>query len=270
MNLSHAEILKVARDAGIPPTEAKRIANQWCGQVAPPSMYLSMAWNSLFIDTADDRSAQSFRRHSDLLRLGQAKAYRNPGNRVTDFTNWVFGLCFPGRRKRVIALKMGKNAEEHLLKQHRARQLLRLPEPQPQDRHWELIFRDPLTTVEPFRISSLTVNGSPMYGVPDIVYRNRKTGEIKIVEIKATHAEVPPDGWPNLRAQLWCYSQIDQWADAPKISLVGQIWSPRATELRRTLVWNKADISFNRPCRELFDCYVGNTRQCGQVANHRH
>ena len=119
-----------------------------------------------------------------------------------------------------------------------------------------MIFRDPLTDVESFRISTLKVNGKALYGVPDIVYRNAKTGEIMIVEIKASNAEVPLDGWPNLRTQLWCYAQIDQWADAPKITLVGQVWKPGATTLRKTLIWDNASRSFQEGCRNLFDAYA--------------
>ena len=102
----------------------------------------------------------------------------------------------------------------------------------------------------------LQVDGRAMYGVPDIVYRNRKTGEIMIVEIKASNAEVPKDGWPNLWAQLWRYAQIDQWREASKITLVAQVWAPSATALRKTLIWGNDSEGFQEGCRNLFDAYI--------------
>lgn len=32
---------------------------------------------------------------------------------------------------------------------------------------------------------------------------------LTIIERKSSHAEIPLDGWPDLRAQLWCCAQID-------------------------------------------------------------
>jgi hypothetical protein len=49
-----------------------------------------------------------------------------------------------------------------------------------------------------------------MFGKPDLVFREKRSGRILIVEIKATEADIYADGWPNLRAQLWAYSKIDQ------------------------------------------------------------
>ncbi len=51
-------------------------------------------------------------------------------------------------------------------------------------------------------------------GRPDLVFKHKKTGEVLIVEIKVTDAEIPDGGWPNLRAQLWAYSLADAFATA--------------------------------------------------------
>ena len=254
MKLSRSELLKNYQKFGISRADALRIADNWFGSPAPSPLKEKMSWTSLFVDT-DDRDACQFRDINTLLILGQTKPRQKLGNRVTDFSGWVFDLCFPARRRRTAALEMGKKTERKLLERHRARYFLRLPEPSPQSREWELIFRDPLTDVDPFRISSLKVNGRAMYGVPDIVYKNKNTGEIMIVEIKATDANLPQDGWPNLRTQLWCYAKIDRWADAPKIRLVGQVWSPGGTTLRRTFNWCSDSEKFNQECTRLFECY---------------
>ena len=254
--LSRSEIMKQACELGISPSEAARIANDWLGAPPPSRLNAQMAWNSLFIDTTSE-DAEIFRSGKFLSQQARFRSNRKRGNRVTDFSGWVFDLCFPRRRRSTFALKMGKETEERLLQRHRARRLLRLPEPTPQSRDWEILFRDPLTEVNPFRISALTVGGRALYGVPDIVYRNKKSGEIMIVEIKASSAEVPADGWPNLRAQLWCYGLIDDWRDAPKITLVAQVWAPKATSLRKTLIWDNASMQFQEENRELFNRYLG-------------
>jgi len=254
LHFSYDSIVEKARSMGLSAHEARRIANKWHGQPLPPSMFGTMSWHSLFIET-NDPGAQEFRTRRQLLAIARRRQPLDPGNRVTDFSSWVFRCCFPNWRSNRASLQMGKEAEERLLSTSRARHLLRLPEPSPQDKHWELLFRDPLSRETTFEISLLTVQGRPMFGVPDIVYRNRKTGEIRIVEIKASHKDIPANGWPNLRAQLWCYAHIDQWVDAPEVTLVGQVWSPSATELRRTLIWKKSDPIFDGECRDLFECY---------------
>jgi hypothetical protein len=255
MTLSHCEILRKASELGISRSEAARIASNWFGAPPPSKLHEQMAWQSLFINTGTEE-AGIFRSEQFLLQQAKLRRIKKRGNRVTDFSGWVFDLCFPRCRRNALALKMGKETEECLLQRHRARRPLRLPELTPQTRDWKIVFRDPLTDVEPFRISALKVDGRALYGVPDIVYRNRKTGEIMIVEIKASEAEVPADGWPNLRAQLWCYAQIDDWRDASKITLVSQVWKPGATTPRKTLIWDNVSRSFQEGCRNMFDAYA--------------
>ena len=254
MNLSRSELLKNYDKFGISRAEAVRIADKWLGTPAPSPLREKMAWSSLFVNT-DDQKASEFRDIFSLLINASIRPRHKLGNRVTDFSGWVFDLCFPVRRHNIASLEMGRATERKLLERHRARYFLRLPEPKPQSKDWELVFRDPLTEVSPFRISSLQVNGRAMYGVPDIVYRNAKTGEVMIVEIKATDANLPQDGWPNLRAQLWCYAQIDDWRNAPKITLIGQVWSPGGSTLRRTFNWLSDSEKLDNECSRLFDRY---------------
>jgi len=108
-------------------------------------------------------------------------------------------------------------------------------------------------------ISSLTIDGKPLRGVPDLVFRERRTNRILIVELKVSEAQLWADGWPNLRAQLWAYSRIDRWANAPEILLAGEVWAPRRPEplRRRTWLWNTADETLQTENRELFEAYGG-------------
>ena len=62
-----------------------------------------------------------------------------------------------------------------------------------------------------FPIPALAINGEPTRGRPDVVIRHRPSNVLTIIERKSTHAEIPLDGWPDLRAQLWCYAQFAQY-----------------------------------------------------------
>lgn len=172
------------------------------------------------------------------------------GNRVTDFTKWLMSLYLtqnPSSHSR----KMGKKVEGNVA---RMAEPLFLPD-------WELLFRDPLSSKpEPLRISSLQVNGRPIWGVPDVVYHNKKTGEIIIVERKASNAKIPEGGWPNLRAQLWAYAHADRWIKSiEKITLVGEIWNLSSVRLNRRAVlrWNILNKDFYEENAKLFQLYGG-------------
>ncbi len=150
------------------------------------------------------------RRLQSLARSELISGGHELGNRVTDFTKWLMSLYLkkaPSSYNR----EMGKKIERNVA---RAAKPLNLPD-------WELLFRDPLVKrAESLQISSLQVDGRPIWGVPDVVYHNKRTGEIIIVERKATNAKIPGNGWPNLRAQLWAYAHADRWINSiDKITL---------------------------------------------------
>ena len=62
-----------------------------------------------------------------------------------------------------------------------------------------------------FPIPTLAINREPTRGRPDVVIRHRTSNVLTIIERKSTHAEIPLDGWPDLRAQLRCYAQFAQY-----------------------------------------------------------
>lgn len=179
------------------------------------------------------------------------------GNRVSDFTNWIYSL-YRSRPVSSLALANGKRVERQV-----AAQLGDIP----QSTDWELIYVDPLSQVPiPCRISALEVGGQPLWGAPDLVFRHRRTGEITIVERKASNRDIPSDGWPNLRAQLWAYGHIDHWADAPTINLVGEVWGFNSTRvfLRKVIRWDFDDSTFYNQNKQLFSIYAARP-DCGSL-----
>ena len=91
------------------------------------------------------------------------------------------------------------------------------------------------------------------------MFKHKDTGEIVIIERKSTTREIPSDGWPDLRAQLWTYGHIDEFVDAKKISLVGEVWwvNMGIPLIKRTLRWDRKDAVFNIQNRELFKLFGG-------------
>jgi len=127
-----------------------------------------------------------------------------------------------------------------------------------------------------FRASRLLVHGQPLRCRPDVVLKHEHTNDIVVVEIKVTGVplpKIPPQGWQNLRAQLWCYAWIDEWISAKNVLLVGQFW-PRPqfragapfTFLPIYPRWRRQNRDFERECSELFRLYGGTIADVGKVA----
>lgn len=189
-----------------------------------------------------------------LILRGTALRPKSIGTRVTDFTKWVFSLYQGSPDQK--ALDEGKQIE---------RSIAKLARP-PGHPDWELVYRDPLNGKPPaLAISGLTVNGKSLWGAPDLVYRHKLSGEVVIVERKSSNRVIPSDGWPNLRAQLWAYGYIDQWRDAPKITLVGEVWGFNDTHISRRAIirWPAHHEPFRKDNAELFELYRGTHPQLG-------
>ena len=113
------------------------------------------------------------------------------------------------------------------------------------DNDWELEFEDISSHKKKnFKISNLRLNGKELYGRPDVVYRNNKTNDRIIVEIKNPNnfTIIPEGGWYNLQCQLWCYSMIDDFKESPNIFLYGDI---RKTKTLPN--WNGTKIIISEP-----------------------
>lgn len=186
--------------------------------------------------------------------LQRASAYVAPPpaiHTVSAYCRWVH-LLYSRRIGSRSAMDYGKFVERSVAKLARFRV----------DSDWVELYHDPLD-VKPTgqRISALTLNGAPLWGAPDYVLRHKRTGEVVIIERKASECVIPLDGWPDLRAQLWCYAQIDQWRDAPVIRLVAEVWRYDANGLTLrsseggVLRWMKGDPAFDAPNAQLFALY---------------
>jgi len=196
-------------------------------------------------------------RHGDVLPPAASRTLA-----VTDFTSWVMDHYAPTGN--VPAMLLGTEEEVRVAaeKRRRARAMREVKRAvsKAADGDWVLYLDGVRSHMnEGLPISSLTIDGKPLRGVPDLVFRERRTNRILIVELKVSEAQLWADGWPNLRAQLWAYSRIDRWANAPEILLAGEVWAPRRPEplRRRTWLWNTADETLQTENRELFEAYGG-------------
>lgn len=79
-------------------------------------------------------------------------------------------------------------------------------------------------TVPFFELEGLQVRGQPLRASPDLVFRNQITGQVLVVEIKLSRQSLPSNLWPNIWAQLWCYSQKSIAKNAPKVTVTGEVW----------------------------------------------
>lgn len=124
-----------------------------------------------------------------------------------------------------------------------------------------------------FELTHLPVDGKPLRASPDLMYRNDENSEVVIVEIKFTRMAIPKNLWPNVWAQLWCYSQIEAIAIARNITVVGEIWGEmysrgygrgrnrvdgsRLICLRSSVKRDPRAERFDRFFRQLFEIYSG-------------
>lgn len=177
-----------------------------------------------------------------------------PRKNVSTFTDWIFNLQHISNARSQSAGKVGE-----LLVQNAK---LKYPKPRIEPAKWVPLFIDDLTGKRRGeKISSLTLNGAPMVGKPDYVFLNRQERIAIVVEIKTSNAnlDLEPDGWPNLRAQLWAYAHLDIVVEvADKVILIGEIWGKNVdgdVALRRTYRWDFPNELFESPNRQLFEYY---------------
>jgi len=114
-----------------------------------------------------------------------------------------------------------------------------------------------------YKASSLVVNGKPLHCSPDLVLRHKTKNQKIIIERKTTvnsNPIVPAKGWPNVQAQLWCYSWIDSMLDVEEVFLVNQIWANHWGKYYLSgyhPMWKKGDKDFNNKCLNWFRLYGG-------------
>ncbi|MDP1886862.1 hypothetical protein [Polaromonas sp.] len=229
----------------------------------------ALRWEALLGQVENEGAAYRIT-HETLMRLisrkketaarvsNKPKSIEMPTPTVSSFGDWILRHYSPDRSPE--ALISGITGERAVV-DHRARiRQTKREVPRWENDGWKLI-HDGVRGVfdKPYPIPSLTINGQQMMGVPDLVFREKHTGRILIVELKVSSADLPVDGWPNLRAQLWAYSRIALWRTAPEILLAGEVWSHKfSTPTRRqTYFWRENEPSLQIECAELFKAYGG-------------
>ena len=115
-----------------------------------------------------------------------------------------------------------------------------------------------------YKASGLLINNKPLNCSPDLILRHKKKNQAVIIERKTTFVPsslIPSSGWPNVQAQLWCYSWIDYLSDVEEVILVGQLWhhmrGEAFTMYDNHTMWKRDDKEFNERCSNWFKLYGG-------------
>lgn len=124
-------------------------------------------------------------------------------------------------------------------------------------------------TIPYFDLEELCVSGQPLRASPDLVFCNSRTGHVLVVEIKLSRQSLPSNLWPNVWAQLWCYSHVPMARKAPRVTVTGEIWgesfrkgsrrrpSMHALFLRAVVRRDPRAATYDHFFRALFDIYRG-------------
>lgn len=210
---------------------------------------------------------------SEFLRKARTRVPADPEPTASSFAQWIYSL-YANALGSSQDRDEGKAAEEHILAARRTAYistdgsvlLKAFPE-------WQLIHNGMNeaqgTQSTFFTVSDLKVGGHPLRALPDLIYRNQRSGAIIIVEIKHSRMEIPNNLWPNVWGQLWCYSQLEQFRSAPKLTVIGEVWGDAWAKLgarrgQTRLVCLRASVRrdpraapYDRFFRTLFDIYRG-------------
>jgi len=94
---------------------------------------------------------------------------------------------------------------------------------------WELFFVDDGNKKSnPYINSQLTLDDKPLSCIPDVILKLKHTNNYLIIENKSTHMPVhliPENGWPNVKAQLWIYSWMDEFIKADRVYTASKHWT---------------------------------------------
>ena len=194
---------------------------------------------------------------------------------ASTFADWVFHKTFPNAKKRPEVrekdLDRGRLGHEKVLtsvcKSHDFKVKFKH---NTSAADWRPTFVDNTANAHTFLASTLRVDGLPMRCRPDLVFEHRKKSAVAIVEYKMTSFSTAtrarkdytmrsfdPEGYASNRAQLWCYSHIDDFRDVNELLLVLQFWDATTIENKATLVWLRGDEALEKEARGFFLRYGG-------------
>lgn len=209
---------------------------------------------------------------SEFLETAKRRRPSDPEPTASKFSQWLYSL-YANAFGDVEDLEKGKAAEEAIFAgRKRAYTSIDCDTMRTQFSDWELKHNglNAARNDRPnyYTIKDLVVRGEPLRALPDLIYENKRTGEINIVEIKHSGMEIPYNLWPNIWGQLWCYAQIEEFRDAPKVTVIGEVWGDswrgsgkdrelKYVYLRASVRRNPRSIPFNRFFHTLFDIYRG-------------
>ena len=198
-------------------------------------------------NTVDDllSSLLSFERVDDLWH-------------VSSFANWVY-RCDGRKDRSTEEKKVNADSEKDIDVSRKEDWLNRKRESYIEAQAslgWKLFYKHfGEETGEPLQISALgSAEHDWMLGKPDLIFARDNKSKFLIVEIKATSAPIPEDGWWNLKAQLWAYAQADILENAKRVELRAEIYNPRKASEPPKLVKYEFD-DLNSDVSRLFDRY---------------
>lgn len=244
-----------------------------------------MAFNRRIPGKHDEQSGihdarQLSRLASSLLRDSINAQPSEKTATASGFATWVFDHVNPNHKKSNLAVEcvdrstrritLGKITHDEIERLH-----LWACDAEPDklnSESWALIYADNPDSQGDQRIfeaTRLQFEGNPFRCRPDVVIRDESSGEVIIVERKITGIQedrLRQNGYANIRAQLWTYSWIDDWLDAPDVVLICDFWQIKTYRNgikrpeRITSVspkWWRSDQRFHSECLELFEKYGG-------------
>ena len=228
--------------------------------------------------TADRKTDHNFRLiPSEFLRRAASKPPREAEATVSAFSQWVYSLYsndFGSDEDR----HDGKESEQDIWKRRgqafgcNSGKFL-----QDSGSSWCLLHNglhlNRSDSPHVFELPGLSIRGKPLRASPDLIFGNRATSEAVIVEIKHTRMAIPRNLWPNVWAQLWCYSQIEIVARANEVTVIGEVWGDmfsrgygrgrnrvdgqRLVCLRASVRRDPRALAYDRFFRSLFAIYSG-------------
>ncbi|WP_321936263.1 hypothetical protein [Paraburkholderia sp. J8-2] len=230
----------------------------------------------------------------EFIRRARLARSTNPEPTASAFAQWVYSLYSTARgdahdrergieTERGIAIRLDEFIEADAvdaekIEQRRAYRRKKLCDLGDELRSqglaaWELVHCGLHLKDEPtkwFSVTDLCVGDEPLRASPDLLFKNRDSGEVIVVEIKSSSMEIPSNLWPNIWAQLWCYAQIPSVREASRVTVVGEVWGERwIRESRRVSLtyphlFMRSSVrldprapAFDKFFRKLFTIYAG-------------